>query len=178
MASLASRRQAGNILLTTLIVMLLVFLGFLYMARDTLVDTQLTGHMSARQKAIQAGDLALRMLEESILSASAGQPLEIAAAGQPWYRPVPPGQSGPDLNYWAHCQGASPPANCGVVSLPPGVPYSAYAVVQPTGRTDDFSCGLSQYKALYYDIFLHLVASSPQSTAADTETVYKLCVAQ
>ena len=36
------------------------------------------------------------------------------------------------------------------------LPYSALVVVQPTGRTDQFACGMSLFRAVYYDIYIQV----------------------
>lgn len=174
-------RQGGYVLLLSLITLLVIFLGFLYVLHGTFSDAQMTGNAVQRSKDMQASDLALRTLDHQIAqAASGGQALELAATSQPWWRAVPPGTAAPTAAYWGSCVGASNPANqCEQVTPPGGgsLPgnYQALAVVQPTGRTDSYSCQIAQYTAVYYDIFIH-TAEPNGKTAADTETVYKLCV--
>ncbi|MBV8122527.1 MAG: hypothetical protein JO370_00415, partial [Paucibacter sp.] len=48
--------------------------------------------------------------------------------------------------------------------------------VQPTGRQPDpFACQMQNFAAYYYDVNIHVTEASGV-TAANTETVYKLCV--
>lgn len=188
MAALTTRhKQRGESLLFTLVTLLILLLGFLYTMRHTLLDISLTGNNLQRQKDVQVSDVALRNLEQQIAAVYSSQPLEISASTQAWYRDVAPGTpfpggpgsgAAPSASYWASCVGSSSAsARCGVVSVASGstvLPYTAMAVVQPTGRTDANACGLPQFRAIYYDIFLRVTETSG-ATSAVTETVYKLC---
>ena len=42
------------------------------------------------------------------------------------------------------------------------LPYSALVVVQPTGRTDQFACGMGLFKAVYYDIYIQVSGTERQ----------------
>jgi Tfp pilus assembly protein PilX len=170
--------QRGDVMLITLVLLLLLAMSLLVGLRDGLTNQWLAGNNLARQKDVHASDIALRMLESQIVSASAGMPLEIAAAGQGWYRDVAAGTAAPSASYWSNCAGNSIAASrCGTFNLAvngTALPYTAYAVVQPTGRTDSTSCNLAQYQAIYYDLFVH-VQESGGATAITTETVYRIC---
>ena len=167
--------QSGYILLVVLVALLLMLLGFLFFMRGTFSDAHMTGNVVQRYKDAQASDIALQVLDQKILNASNGSPLEITAASQPWYRNVAPGTTAPTAAYWSSCLNGPSGSNCGQVSLPNGVLYTALAVVQPTGRTDPYACQVSKYTAVYYDLFIHTVEQNG-NTSADTESVYKLCV--
>lgn len=174
-------RQRGDILLVTLIFLLVSLLAILTASRAGIVDTLLTGNNLARQKDVQVADIALRQIESQINATSAGMPLETSASTQPWYRDVPAGSAAPSASYWDACLGnASASARCATVTLAAGstnLPYTAYVVVQPTGRLDATACTLGssgQYTADYYDVFVH-VKESGGATAINTETVYRIC---
>ena len=167
--------QSGYILLVVLVALLLMLLGFLFFMRGTFSDAHMTGNVVQRYKDAQASDIALQVLDQKILNASNGSPLEITAAGKSWYRNVATGTPAPTASYWSSCVGAAAGSNCAQLSLPPGVFYTAYAVVQPTGRTDAYACQVTGYTAVYYDLFIHTVEQNG-NTSADTESVYKLCV--
>ncbi len=179
------RRQRGYVLFVSLIALLVLYLGFLYFIHGTLSDAQLTGNAVQRSKNLQASDLALRAVMQQIDQiAASGQMLEISATSQAWWRAVNPGTAIPDATYWSQCaQSTDPTARCEQVAAPTGssLPghyadqYQSLAVVQPTGRFDSYSCQIPQYTAVYYDIVIH-TAEANGRTAADTETVYKLCV--
>lgn len=172
-------RQAGEALILTLLVLVVLYLGFLYTMRFVMSDAQMAGNNLALQKNTQSADIALRNLEDVIYQASNLVPLEINATGQPWYRVVAPGTAGPDAAYWKACLGNASAANrCGSVNVAignTGLPFTAKAVVQPTGRTDAYGCEVGTLSALYYDVFLNIQESSAATSAA-IETVVKLCV--
>lgn len=179
--SLSQRRERGDILLVTLIFLLVSLLAVLTAMRTGLVDNLLTGNNLARQKDVQVGDIALRMIESQINATSAGMPLETSAANQTWYRDVAAGTAAPDATYWANCLGNSAASlRCGSLTLTLGtttLPYTAYAVVQPTGRIDSTACTLGssgQYTADYYDVFIN-VQESNGATVVNTETIYRIC---
>ena len=167
--------QAGYILLVVLVALLLMLLGFLFFMRGTFSDAHMTGNVVQRYKDAQASDMALQIMSNTIAQASNGSPLEITAASKPWYRNVSPGTAAPTAAYWSSCLNGPSGSNCGQVPLPNGVPYTALAVVQPTGRTDTYTCQVTGYTAVYYDLFIHTVEQNG-NTSADTESVYKLCV--
>ena len=173
------RRQHGDILLITLFFLLFALLALLASMRSTIVDTLLVGNNLVRQKDVQVGDIALRQIESLMIAASAGMPLETSAATQPWYRDVAAGTAAPGSSYWAACLGNSSAASrCGQLTLTlGGTAYTAYAVVQPTGRYDSTACSMGspgQYTADYYDVFVH-VQEANATTSANTETIYRIC---
>lgn len=179
--STASRGQRGDILLVTMVFLLLALLAVLTAMRSGIVDTQLAGNNLARQRDVQVADIALRQIESQINSASAGMPLETSASTQPWYRDVSAGAAAPTAAYWNDCLGNSAAASrCGSLAVTIGgsaLPYTAYAVVQPTGRSDGTACTLGtsgQFTANYYDVFIH-VAEANGATAVNTETIYRIC---
>lgn len=174
----ARRAQSGSILLFTLIALLLMFLGALYTFRGAMLDTGLTDKAAARQKDIQVSDLALQQITNTMLTTSAGSVLETSASGQPWFLSTQPsGATTPNAAYWQTCI-ASPSSTqtCAPISLPTSVPQQAWGFVQPTGRTDVYACHTQGLTAVFYDIWVHVV--DPRThVAADTESLYKLCVA-
>jgi Tfp pilus assembly protein PilX len=183
-ASGRGTRQRGDILLVTMVFLLVCLLGLLVSMRDGVVQTTMTGNHLARQKDVQVADIALRTLENQLTTYSGGQDLKLSAAGQPWWRDVAAGTASPTdttSTYWDNCLGNSDTTlRCGSITVAinsTNLPYTAYAVVQPTGRWDTTSCDMGtqgQFTAVYYDVFVHLKESNG-ATAVDTETVYRLC---
>lgn len=187
MSKLSIKQQKGETLILTLLTLLVLFLGILYISRNVLVEAQMTGNTVARQRNAQTGDLALRIFENNIQTVANNTVLQISASDQPWYRDITvapgnpaPAPAAPDPNYWSTCYGNSDATKrCDKIT---GATYNAYVVAQPTGRTDPQGCGggvtqggASQLTAVYYDLFVHVVESSG-TTSATNETVYKLCV--
>lgn len=176
------RRQAkqnGEALLLTLLVLLVMYLAFLYVMRNVMSSSQMAGNNLTRQKNVQVTDIALRNLEQRIFDTYGDQPLEQTGVTQPWYRTVAANTS-IGASYWNNCLGNSDStARCGTISVAVGstnLSYTAYAVVQTTGRNPDpYACNLQNFSAYYYDIFIHVVEASGV-TSATTEMVYKLCV--
>lgn len=170
--------QRGDILLITLVLLLLLLLGTVVAMREGLTSLWMAGNTLAKQKSVHAADIALRTLESQMLTTSAGMPLEIAAANATWYRDVAPGTAAPSASYWTSCAASTDvTARCGTLTVSVNgstLPYTALAVVQPTGRSDSRSCNLAQYQAVYYDLFVH-VQESGGATGVTTETVYRLC---
>lgn len=179
-----ARRQAGDVLLYVLFALLVLLLGALLTMRGEVTASVMTGHMMQRQKNVQAGDAALALVKQMIVDtvqAAGNVPLEIAATGKPWFvLPTSagvwpaPGAPGANQGYWSSCGANNAAQPCAPVSgMPAGA--SALVVVAPTNRpTDPYICGTTGYTAVYYDIFLH-VSEAAGATAADTETVFKLC---
>lgn len=186
------RPEQGYVMLLTLITLLVLLFGVLFTMRGTLLQTVMTGNTMQRQKDVQASDLALRLMQQTIIQTaqSAGTvPLEIAASGKPWfYIPANTGSpwtvpgTGTAATYWQTCQTAN---TCDTVanaasSLSPPPPnlaagYTALVTVVPTNQpVDAYACANTGYTANYYDIFLHTVEANG-TTAANTETVFKLC---
>jgi Tfp pilus assembly protein PilX len=175
----SARAQRGFVLLLTLIVLIVLLFGVLFVIRGTLLQTVMTGNTMQRQKDVQAGDLALRIVENTIVQSSQGAgsvPLEISASGQSWfYVPTTTPWTVPTTTaYWSSCSAGSSTAPCASVS---GLPssYSASYIVVPTNLpTDPYACLNTGYTAVYYDIFIH-TSEVNGVTAANTETVFKLC---
>ena len=165
-----------------LISLLVCLLGLVYAMRDIVINTQIAGNNLARQKDAHISDVALHVFENTITSTYGGQVLELSAVNQPWWRAVaagtaPPGDPVASPTYWSSCLNNTNPAlRCSQVVLPANLGYTAYAVVQPTGHTGSASnCqGLSLLTPYYYDVFIHVVEAS-QDTSATAETVFKLC---
>lgn len=170
-------RQRGAITLFALVALLLIFLGALYTFRGSLLDTSLTDKASARQKDVQVSDLALQWLTQQMVSTSQGSPLETMATTQPWFLPAQAsGAVTPTPAYWSACeQQSTKTQTCAQAVMPSGVPQQAWVFVQPTGRTDPYGCNTSGFVALFYDVWVHVV-DPRTNVAADTESLYKLCV--
>ena len=174
-------RQRGSILLVSLVALLLLFIGALFTLRGVLTDTALTDAFNERQKATIASDLALQWTVsqiEATYQASQGHVLEISAAGKPWFLSTAQPQV-PDATYWSTCE-TNPSSTyvCAPVTLANSAPQRAWVFVQPTGRSDPSACGDTQsLTAWYYDIWVHTVDPRTQ-TGVDTESLFKLCVAQ
>jgi len=173
-------RLRGETLILTLVTLLVLCLGFLYTLRTVSFDAQIAGNTLARQKDTQVADIALRTVESMIQQVYGAQPLEVSATGQSWWRAVPPGSAAPTASYWTGCASSSNSTQrCAALTVNVTVPsgtlaYNVLAVVQPTGQTDAYACGLSQYRALYYDIFLN-VAEPNGVTSSTVETIYRVC---
>jgi Tfp pilus assembly protein PilX len=171
-------RQHGDILLFTLVLLLLLLLGALVAMREGLTNTWLNGNTLVRQKNVHVSDAALRAVEQTIQTASNGQPLELMAANQQWYRDVVTGTAAPTDSYWDSCAtSSSVTARCASTSVSVGgtsVPYTVLYVVQPTGRSDPTCKFSTQYRAFYYDVFVR-VKEANGSSAATTESIIRLC---
>ncbi len=154
-----AKSQKGSVLLLSLIVLLLMFLGALFTLRGVLTDTALTDHFSERQKDVQASDLALQWAVNQIKPLT---PLEINAAGQPWWRAVSPKQAQqPNQSYWQTCENnAAGTTTCAQATMPSGVPQTAWWFVQPTALPG------------YYDIWVHTI-DARNHVYTDTESVFK-----
>mgnify|MGYP000098875415 CR=1 FL=1 len=171
-------KARGEVLFITIVLLLVIFLGFLYMTRHLMTEAQLAGNAVASQRNAQVADVVLRRIDNTITTTNGGMPLELSMAGQAWYRQVGAGTAAPTAAYWASCLGnADAGQRCGSVNVNvvnTALPYSALVVVQPTGRTDQFACGMSLFRAVYYDIYIQ-VSEQNGSTSAVTHTVYRLC---
>ncbi len=82
-------------------------LGLIYSMRGTLLNTQLTGNVLARQKEVQAGDVGMhgRTADpDHLWRGGTGVECHGATLGGAVCRPAPPA---PDLTpgYWANCLG-------------------------------------------------------------------------
>jgi len=111
-----AQREQGYILLLTLITLVVLLFGVLFVTRGNLLQTVMTGNTLQRQKDVQVGDLALRQVQLAIIqTACNGSPntcglLQTVAQGQPWF-PVTDaassmpwtGSSYPTQTFWANC---------------------------------------------------------------------------
>ncbi|WP_449370253.1 hypothetical protein [Thiomonas sp.] len=198
MAALKRGPQEGYVLLLTLITLLVLLFGILFTMRGTLLQTEMTGNTIQRQKDVQAGDLALRQVQQALIATvqGAGSPLDVAASGQPWfYTPTVtsstlastvPGAAGPYSNFWTNCSANNQcaPLSSMVSALNPappaindasGQPYQVLISVWPTNQpTNPYACGTTGFTASYYAVFLHITEASG-STAINTQSVIKLC---
>jgi len=190
--------QQGYVLLLTLITLVVLLFGVLFTVRGTLFQSVMTGNTVQRQKDVQAGDLALRQVQQALIATvqGAGSPLDVAASGQPWfYAPTVtptspasavPGANAPYADFWSTCNAnkqcaplssmvsvlsPAPPA----INDPSGQPYRVLVSVWPTNRpTNAYACGTTGYTASYYTVFLNIGEASG-STAINTQSVIKLC---
>jgi Tfp pilus assembly protein PilX len=175
--------QRGEVLILALLVLLVLYLGFLYTMRGVMLDAKVAGSALGQQKAAQASDVAFRQIENLMYTAYGGQALEFTAVNQSWYRDVAVGTAGPDGDYWDTCinnaSSTTATTRCGSVTVKidsTSLPYTAYFVVQPTGRVDKYAnCPSDKLSATYYDVFLYLTEAAGGS-GVTTETVMKLCV--
>jgi hypothetical protein len=197
--NLTRRDEGGYVLLLTLITLVVLLFGVLFTMRGTLLQGVMTGNTVQRQKDVQAGDMALRQVQQALIATvqgSGNQVLDIAASGQPWfYTPTAssttpagavPGATGPYANFWTTCsagkQCAPLSSVVSVLNPPPppindasGQPYRVLVSVWPTNLpTNAYSCGTTGYTASYYAVFLH-IAEASGSTAINTQSVIKLC---
>ncbi|MBV8469988.1 MAG: hypothetical protein JOY60_09040 [Burkholderiaceae bacterium] len=178
------RSQAGYTLLLVLFTMTALLFGALFTMRGTILQTVMAGNTLQHQKNQQASDMALRLVENLIITTSQGAgstPLEISAgAGQPWYyTPTTTPWTVPSTTFWSSCIAAS---QCGsIANVPNG--YQVYAVVVPSNLpVDPYNCGTSGLTAVYYDIFLSTMepnfssSGTAATTSSVTESIFKLCV--
>jgi len=181
------RSEAGYTLLLVLFTMTVLLFGALFTMRGTILQTVMTGNTLQHEKNLQASDMALRLVENLIITTSqnAGStPLEIAAgAGQPWYYTPPTSPwTIPSSTFWLQCIGSG---QCGSIANVPGG-YQVYATVVPSNLpVDPYNCGTAGMTAVYYDIFLltmepnftSVVANATAATTSSvTESIFKLCV--
>jgi hypothetical protein len=186
----AGRRQRGDIMLVTMVFLLLCLLGLIGSMRDTIVSTNLASNNLMRQKDTQVADIAQQAVRNAILAANVGG-ISLAASpvivSKAWWRDVPPATAAtpPDAAYWAACLGNSDVTKrCGQIALTVGastLPYTALAVVQPTGRSDPQNtlCGTGSgpsqlMQAAYYAVFVHIQEANG-ATGVNTESVYTTC---
>ncbi len=167
-------RARGSALIFTLAALLIIALGTLFTLRGVLTDASLESHFAARQKNIPASDLALQWLVSQIEAQTSEQPLEIDAAGKPWFLATARA-SPPDAQYWASCaSGVTSTDTCAEATMPAGVPQTAYVFAEPTGRTDPYACNTQGLEAIYYDLWVHTIDDNG-AVSTDTESLYKLC---
>ena len=181
-AGRVARRQRGDILLVVMVFLLVCLLGLVVSMREGIVSTLMGGNNLARQRDVQVSDVATRQVEGLIQANYAGQPLELSpsASTQPWMRFVTSaGPATPTTAYWDACLGNTDTnLRCGSVTPTvnnASLGYSVLAVVQYTGRRDDYACQITGQLALFYDVFLH-VKEANGITSSNIETVYRLCV--
>jgi hypothetical protein len=181
------RLQRGDILLVTLLLLLLSLLALILMMRDTILSTNHAGNNLSRQKDTQVADIAMQSIRNQIMAAApAGLPLTSSPnlISQPWWRDVvaSAAASPPSAAYWKSCLGNTDATlRCGAVPLTLGtttLPYTALAVVQPTGRTDpnspQCSIGMGLVQGVFYAVFIH-VQELNGLTSVSTESVYQAC---
>lgn len=185
------RRQKGETLLLTLLALLILYVGFLFVSSQVNVDAKMTGNTLAHQADVQVADYALAVVEAKVAAAAGGIPLEFSANNAPFYQDVlvsasNPAPAPPDLNYWRTCSTAAPQARC--ESDPLTLGNKSYVVsffLRPNGRQDQVGCGSAsgngiQLSAVYYDIFMNIAeaggVTSTVGTSSTIETVYRLCV--
>ena len=183
--------QRGYVLLLTLITLVVLLFGVLFTMRGTLLQTVMTGNTAQRQIDVQTGDLALRLMQQNILTATnqGTQTLEnasLSANSAPWFF-IPPASAltcggntrwcEPDPAYWANCSSTSGTQFCWTLpNMAAG--YSVKTVVVPTNQSTGglSACGGNpSLTAKYYAIFLHVVEPNGK-TSANTQTVFRLCV--
>lgn len=184
------RTESGYVLLLTLITLVVLLFGVLFTMRGNLLQSVMTGNTAQRQKDVQMGDLALRLMQQNILNATSQgtQTLESASlgTGAPWFF-IPPSSQltcngntawcNPNAAYWASCSSTSTSKFCWSLPNMPGG-YTASTVVVPTNLPPGglSACGGDpSLTAKYYAIFLHIIEPNGM-TSADTQTVFRLCV--
>ncbi len=181
------RRQRGDIMLVTMVFLLVCLLGLIGSMRDTIVETNMVGNNLTRQKDVQVADIALQVIKDQIVANFGGLALDQAPniVNKAWWRDLAStsAASPPTAAYWKDCLGnASTTLRCGSIPLVVGgttLPYTALAVVQPTGRSapvlDANSCAMGPtFQAVFYAVYVHVQEASG-ATNINTETVYKVC---
>jgi len=144
----------------------------------------MTGNTLQHQKNLQASDMALRMIEDTIYATSSAAgliPLELAAgAGQPWYYTPPTSPwTVPATGFWSTCIANG---QCGSLANVPGGYQVNFVVVPSNLPVDKFNCPVTTQVAMFYDIFINTMEPNFSSlgtaatTSSVTESIYKLCV--
>ena len=166
--------QRGDALLMSIIMLLLMTLGFFAVMKVIKNDSMTSGALVWHGKAKEAGDLALAGLITSITTTSKGRALEYMSSTPVWYRTG--NQAAPTSAYWGTCFGnTSTAVRCDRVTKNG---FYVYEVVQSTASTakPGLTSGCTPLKALYYKIYLHVEETSGAGVASDTEAIYRLCV--
>ena len=173
-------RQQGYVLLLTLITLLVLLFGVLFTMRGTVLQTAMTGNTVQRQKDVQDSDIALRVMQKTLIDASnnaGAAPLETISPQPAWFSYPSDSTAAwwptPNAAYWAK---TIKDGSAYSVPLPAGTSAKAWAlVVSANLPPDQFANGCpSNTVGTYYDIFIH-TAEANNVTAANTETVFKLC---
>lgn len=200
----SSQQEQGYVLLLTLITLVVLLFGVLFVTRGNLLQTVMTGNTIQRQKDVQVGDLALRQVQSAIVQNACGgnpntcQLLLTTAQGQAWFpvidaaSPMPWTGTAPDQTFWSSCLAQN---TCDTLahirttvlnSKPPALPGSAniQVVVVPatlppdpsacTAMTTNGAISATNYTANYYEIFLNIREANGE-TGAKTDNVFKLC---
>ena len=177
-----ARAQRGDIMLVTMVFLLVCLLGLIVSMREGIVTTAMTGNNLVRQKNVHVADVALGVIAGTIDSTvkAAALPLALSATGQNWYRSggVSPA---PTATYWNNCYTAtlSTTTSCGTVpAMTVGadtLPYTVYYVVQEAATDPSSQSACAPLQAIYYDVFVHIKENNG-ATAADTESIYKVCL--
>jgi len=156
------RREHGYVLLLTLIVLVVLLFGALFITRGNLLQTVMTGNTVQRQKDVQIGDLALQQVGSAILQTccTGGNPRKCSPPTAPlaWFPVIdastPPPWSGvaPTPSFWASCLANN---TCDTLAhirssvlgnlnpAPPAIPGSdniLVTVVPTTFPTDSSAC--------------------------------------
>jgi Tfp pilus assembly protein PilX len=109
------QREQGYVLLLTLIVLVVLLFGVLFVTRGDLLQTAMTGNTVQRQKNLQIGDMALQQVRSAIVQTACGgnqntcQQLQNTAQGKPWFPVTDAGSalpwSGttPTQAFWTSC---------------------------------------------------------------------------
>ena len=177
-----ARAQRGDIMLVTMVFLLVCLLGLIVSMRDGIVTTLMNGNNLVRQKDVHVADLALGIVANNIDTTVGlnGLPLVLSASAKNWYR-AGGVSAAPTAAYWNTCYSAttSTTTSCGTVSpITVGtdtLPYTVYAVVQEAASDLSTVSACAPLTTVYYDVFVH-VKESNGATAADTESIYKVCI--
>lgn len=173
-------RQQGYVLLLTLITLLVLLFGVLFTMRGTVLQTAMVGNTVQRQKDVQTSDIALRVIQQTLINASnnaGGAPLETISPQPAWFSWPSSSAAAwwpaPNAAYWTQAIQAG---NAYSVPLPAGTPARAWALVVSANLASDRHANgcPSGTRGTYYDIFIH-TAEANNVTAANTETLFKLC---
>lgn len=167
-----SPEQQGYVLLLTLITLLVLLFGVLFTMRGAALQTVMTGNTVQRQKDVQASDIALRVIQQTLTNASnnaGGVALEYISPQPAWFSSPSNSTAAwwptPSAAYWTQAINAGTAYS---VPLPAGTSAHAWALVVSANLPPD-SAGCS-----FYDIFIHTIEAN-NVTAANTEALFKLC---
>lgn len=186
-------KQKGDAVLTVVVILLLITLGFFGLIKLTKVNLFAAGALGGHEQAKQVADVAMRRTMLDIEAAADGLPLEVLPTSDaPWFSTAVPTTSNDryrsnfsyDKTYWQSCvNNADTTKRCERISYDD---FYIYRVVSSTGIIDTSSSNPCYPSArIYYRIVLHTVekgavnattnVDTGNGTKVDTETIYWRC---
>ena len=172
----SARRQRGDALLVTVIMLLLMTIGLFAIMRIVKTDSQTTGALGWRTQASQAAEQVLMLTKQQL--DEYGDPIRPRRAA--WFdQGAGATATTPDTAYWAGCSvnnpGSAPPARaCDTLTGVNGA-FTVRRAVRFIRGDEPGSCP-GDYSADFYRIFIHAEETGGNGSSADLDQVYKLCV--